>query len=544
MASKDIYFIIYYQREQQENPKELVFEENNIIPKNILTNELRGERVFIYIKVFKFYRKIKDNNLNNNKSYCLNFEIGKDDYIISFKSKNNSFVFDVELKKHIRILKMNKEIIDQKNINYYDKFELFLEALKKNNEEDKTEALYKEAIELYSKKKEFSFLIPLFISIYKIKDLCILLMAKFKEMNNKIRQFKKNKNMDRNEDLEQYKKIFHQIASEAGILIKNNGYDSIQFYAIILCYLNFYDYDFFLKIFDKLLKEKNEILYEILIIYSPQFLNPIPQNLDFFVEFIHYGITNNEFDIFENGLKYIIYIDIFIIVIEKTKEEIINKYAILAPDLIPLKINPSLEFIKKENKIKNNIILAIDSIINYCKDKKVLLIDFTSNFWHKLLQNYDEPDEINIVKCYQLREIFIKYNNLDYTFLKKVKEIDIKKDIKKYFEIDEFAFILDKNIKKFLDINKEKKELSNSEIIGFALKYNPYYNEEKYSYKRETYIFDYVNLDDINEQYIETLKAFEFERMFKDNIIEFLNKMTSKIKNISNFGTILELIDT
>ena len=446
MASKDIYFIIYYQREQQENPKELVFEENNIIPKNILTNELRGERVFIYIKVFKFYRKIKDNNLNNNKSYCLNFEIGKDDYIISFKSKKNSFIFDVELKKHIKILKMNKQIIDQKNINYYDKFELFLEALKKNNEEDKIESFYKEAIDLFKKKKGFSFLISLFIQIYKFKDLCILLMEKFKEMNN---EKKNDKNLDRNKDIEQYKNIFYQISLEADNIIENNGYDPIQLYGIILCYFNFYDYDYFLIIFNELFEEKCEILSEILLIYSSNFFNPIPQNLDFFVNFISYIISKKEFSVFENGLNFITHIEAFIIVIEKVKVQIVDKYVISNNSFKPIKLRGSLELIKKENnKEMKAIISSIESIINYSKEKKVLIIYFTSNFWNKLLKEYNIPDTININNCFELRETFIKYNDLVNELFKNDKKSEIKKDINKYFERDEFAFILDRNIRK------------------------------------------------------------------------------------------------
>ena len=31
--------------------------------------------------------------------------------------------------------------------------------------------------------------------------------------------------------------------------------------------------------------------------------------------------------------------------------------------------------------------------------------------------------------------------------------------------------------------------------------------------------------------------------MFKENILEFLNKIVSKIKDISTFGTVMELID-
>jgi len=34
-----------------------------------------------------------------------------------------------------------------------------------------------------------------------------------------------------------------------------------------------------------------------------------------------------------------------------------------------------------------------------------------------------------------------------------------------------------------------------------------------------------------------------FEIMFKENLEEFINKIISKIEDISTFGTVLELID-
>ena len=53
----------------------------------------------------------------------------------------------------------------------------------KIREENKIDDLYKETIDLYSKKKGFSFLISIFLKIYKNKkDLCNDLMNKFKEM--------------------------------------------------------------------------------------------------------------------------------------------------------------------------------------------------------------------------------------------------------------------------------------------------------------------------------------------------------------------------
>ena len=70
--------------------------------------------------------------------------------------------------------------------------------------------LCKETIDLYSKKKNFSVLIPLFIQIYKMNELCTSLMEKFKEVNINIKE--NENNMDINKDLEKYKSFFTLIS--------------------------------------------------------------------------------------------------------------------------------------------------------------------------------------------------------------------------------------------------------------------------------------------------------------------------------------------
>ena len=534
---KDIYFIIIYPIKEKEKSKKIYFSEFDIFPENIFENELKQENgIIFYEKVFMF-------NGKTNNNYNIEFEIGKTCYTITFEVKESTFIYDVELKKGNRILKnIYKEIIDQKIIAYHKKLDIFLEALKKKNEKDKIETLYKDTIKLFEKKNNFNILISLFVQLYKNKELCPLLMKRFKEMNNKVKY--KEKNIDRDKDLEKYINIFKDISSEADFLINSNDYESIQFYAIILCYLNYYDNNNFRKIFQKLFIEKWDILYEILLIYFSHFITPINQNLDFFVKFIFYTASKKEFNIFENALKYIRDIETFIIVMDKIKEKIVEKYITSKDCFRPIKLKASLELKKKEkNEEMKNIIQTIKSIITYNKGKQVLLVYFTSNFWKKLLKEYNVPDEDNIEICYKLRKIFYEYNDLVNTLFKTGKKNEIKKDINKYFDKDEFAFLLDKNIKKFLDINKENKEVSNSQKLGLVEEFNPYYKEDKYLYKRDTSIFDYINLDDADEQFIKTFRKLQFEIIFKDNIIEFLKKMVSKIKNISNFSTILKIID-
>ena len=536
---KEIYFIIQYQRRQREKKDELIFSKSNVVPKNIYTNEENKENgTYFYRKVFKFEYKILDENSNNTINYNIEFDIEGYSYKVLFNAKEYSFIYDVELKKRRKILKnITEEIIDQNNKDYLGKLNLYIQALKKNNEEAKIDKLYKETIEMYSDKKSFSLLFKLFVRIYKNKQLCPLLMEKFKNMNIKIKE--NENNMDRTKDLE-ILSDFNKISLEADDLIKNNSYDPIQFNGIILCYLNYYDYDKFMNIFNKLFNKNFEVLYEILLIYASHFLNPIKQDLEFFINFISYA-TFKEFSFFKNGLSYIRDLETFIIVIQKTKEQIVNKYN-KKKVFKPFTLKTKLPLIKKEkNKEIDIIIPAIESIINFSKENKVLLIYFHSIFWNHILKNYNELSDTNISICYRLREIFVKYNDLVNELFMNNKKSYIKDDINKYYERDEFSFLLDKNIKKYLEINNE---LSNADILGFIEAFNPYYREDCYSYKRDSYIFNYLNLDDDNNnQFIKTFRKLNFEKMFEDNINEFLNKMVSKIQNIYNFGTVLELID-
>ena len=147
--TKDIYFMILYPRKEQEKPEEFVFSENNINPQNIYTNEIKNDNGYFYQKVFKFNGK--------EKKYSPEFDIGKDNYIITFDAKENSFIYNVELKKGNKILKkIAKANIDPK-IDYRKKLDIFLEALKSNKEEDKKDTLYKDTIDIFGKKKVLDF---------------------------------------------------------------------------------------------------------------------------------------------------------------------------------------------------------------------------------------------------------------------------------------------------------------------------------------------------------------------------------------------------
>ena len=146
--------------------------------------------------------------------------------------------------------------------------DFFIKALKEK-EKDKEEqakiidALLSDTIDLYSKKKGFNLLIQLFTQVYKIDNLRKNLMKIFKETDEK----SKANNLDRNNDLYDYKSFFNIILTEADNLIKDNKYNTVEFNGIIFSYLNNYDKENFIKILIDLSKTHQEDVYEIMIAY-------------------------------------------------------------------------------------------------------------------------------------------------------------------------------------------------------------------------------------------------------------------------------------
>ena len=177
-----LYFFILYPRKKKDDSNDIIFvDPENDKPICIFEDETYQNQIYYYKKIFKV-----DKSLGKGKKktqYHFEFEIGDEKYIISFDSKGSIFVYDVVLEAGKRIIDIRRKI-NQNIIEYNEKMDYFIEALKKIREENKIDDLYKETIDLYSKKKGFSFLISIFLKIYKNKkDLCNDLMKKFKEMN-------------------------------------------------------------------------------------------------------------------------------------------------------------------------------------------------------------------------------------------------------------------------------------------------------------------------------------------------------------------------
>jgi len=578
-----LYFFISYPRKNKEKFGDIHFivpEDKINIPTCIYMDETNDNNLYYYKKVFMINKSIGKGRRNNE--FYFEFDLDDDRYIISFDSKGASFIYDIKLEKTKRTTRL-MIIVKQDVIEYYDKMHIFINALKENNEKNKIDLLYKDAIELFSIKKYFTFLIELFVEIYKKEDLCKILLDKFKEMNLNKKYTKHI--MERKSLLEKHKSIFNTIISEAD----NYDYDTIGFYGIILCYLNYYDYDNFTRIINELYKSKSKELFEILLIYNSHFkYKPINQNFDFFNKLIEYTILNKDYKFFEEGLKYIGDIETFINIIEKNKDNLFNKYF---KDNIKylkctIKLDDYLKFIKTENgptksgsistkdkldqEINNNpttmviqsgdrkennikkiskkeleikkinfekniqnhfiikFIKKIDLLISFSKIEKTFFIYFTNNFWKYILNNFNEPNEVSIYICYKLREVFMKYYDLvNEIFKDRYKKFPIKYAAINYYELDEFAILLDKNIKKYIINNKK---LENIEKLTLIKKYHPYYKEERFKYLVDINIFDLFDFNNIDNEFIENFRNMRFENIFKENINEFINKIFSKIK--------------
>ena len=94
------------------------------------------------------------------------------------------------------------------------------------------------------------------------------------------------------------------------------------------------------------------------------------------------------------------------------------------------------------------------------------------------------------------------------------------------------------------------------EILGYTKEYNPYYQEEIHKFKRDPYdpyTLDYLdfgydlynNDEDYKKEhylFIVNFQKFEYEYIFRENMDKFFELMVNKIKDISSFDTIIDLI--
>ena len=247
-------YISFYSGDHDEINLKYEFNEKDIDNNNIkLFGELfadkNKENCFLIIneKVMDLCSDIDLSNIivdNKNIKYPFQLEVKlvKANKIEKTQFEKLIFMFfGISTIKPISNFSFYKNI-DITKINLDENLEYFENALSKNKEENKIDELYKDIINEYSKKNDFSIFFRLFLKVFQKKELCHLLLRKFKEMSIKIKgnekiNINKSPNLIKNEN----KQKFIEIKTKAEELIKKNDYNYIEFYGILLCYFNYYD---------------------------------------------------------------------------------------------------------------------------------------------------------------------------------------------------------------------------------------------------------------------------------------------------------------
>ena len=446
-----------------------------------------------------------------------------------------------------------KRKFEQKKIPLYNKLNIFIEALNKNNGIYKFDILSEETIDLYKEEKNFSLFIYLFLKIYE-KDniLCSRLISTFNKINEE-------EIISNDKDLVLGLYTFNKIYSKANSIIEENKYESISFYEIIVCYLCSYDKNNISKIINDCSAQNSTLLYEILIIYYSHFENHLYQDNEFYNNFEKYIINKGkQFEVLNRILNFINNIKTFLYVINENKVDIFKKFEYSKKSSIELPSN--LKLIKKEYKEENqkkllteldNIIRIIEELIKFSKDYSFLAIYLKPSFWKYIPKQYNKPNLAYIVNYYNLRALLKIYQDLINVFYKNGSnkiELMIKEESIRYIEKDKYTFALNYNIKELFEIKKDK--YNDEEKFGIIKKYIQYYNNDdkedelKYQQLRSTAIFDSISFTNPSGEFRLTFHKLNFKELFKVNIDKFIDKITSKITNIATFGTIIEIIDT
>jgi len=180
----------------------------------------------------------------------------------------------------------------------------------------------------------------------------------------------------------------------------------------------------------------------------------------------------------------------------------------------------------------------IESITNFSKNQKKLLIYLKGKFWENLAKKCSGVSEDDIQICSFIRTLFNRYNSMIAGLFSK--DDAIRKDINSSFKKGIFTHQIDKLVKEYI---KSSPKITNVEIIELIRDYDKYYSEERYAHKREPEILEKIDLEDINDNFIEKFKAMNFEKIFENDLSNFLVTFTKKIKKISDFDNIFKLIN-
>ena len=264
--------------------------------------------------------------------------------------------------------------------------------------------------------------------------------------------------------------------------------------------------------------------------YKLYFKKKLNLDLSLLEEIIQFAASKNNFTEFKNNaLYYLKDIDTLLSTIEKNKEKIIK-----------IKEFEPIEVGKIENSQKidfEETVKKLDKIFQFSEENKIVLCYLKCDFWESLAKRCAEVNMDNIKICYKLRERVIKYSNLVNNFIKEKKSAIYKDNTlvmnKLIFE-DQLNLI----IKNYIN----NQNITNIEIIDLIKNYALFYHEDNFIKKREPEILDKIDIEKIDDDFIQKFEDMEFEEIFKEDLSNFLLIFLDKIHKIADFDSIIKLI--
>ena len=211
-----------------------------------------------------------------------------------------------------------------------------------------------------------------------------------KEFKNSLKK-ESQKNEINTENLLKFKDTFQDICDNSENKIKENQDIIADYYGLILCYLNNYNFPKFSEIVKHLYAQDSTFLFQILLTYKLYFKKDIKVDEKILDEFIEYTAGRTYNDLTESGLIYLKNLKLFLKILNKNKEKLIE-----IENFKPIQSTYNLEN-KMAQKDINEVIELANNIIDFSIDKKQLLIAFVDNFWEKLINNCDSSSQENTV---------------------------------------------------------------------------------------------------------------------------------------------------
>ena len=538
-----IYIMITYPKKKEPN-NEIKFKDKKILVQKIYSakNETNKNDNIIILKYTKKKSQEKDKSVDKTGSIknkiSIEFETNSknENYKIEFEPGEKSFIYEPKLTD-LGGFYGTKKVIKQNSISNSEKFRIFYNALVEK--EDEIKELYKDSINLYGKSPSLDFLVNIFEKIFNDFDMCKLLFKEFKNSLKKITEKIENINVNESKTLEKFKDKFTEINdfAEKNKIIKENSDISADYFGLILYYYYNYDVTKFSELIKHIYSQNSSILFQILLTYKSFFKKDLKIDENILDEFIKFASGKTYKILTESGLIYLKNLKIFLRIINNNRDKLIE-----IENFKPLPTN-DLEK-KLDKKDINEIIKNIGEIIEFSKEKdNKLLIMLNDKLWTKLINICNSSEEENIILLSELRELFLNY-------FKLIKDSGIKGDIftnaEKFSKKDEFDIKLHNNIMNFI---KNDKNISNIQILSLIKERDPIYYDSKYGKdainkdKRDYKILDLFDFDKIDDEFKEAFKEFKFEIIFKKDIINFLTKLFSKVKNWNNFCCIYNLIN-